>query len=132
MQQITEAITAIGGIFKEGLPAAQVAPELTPLIFDMVSLVARTLKGGRSLEDSIEQAKNAVMQRIQQAAQNPPPDPVQQEMEMKREEHQMDMQGKQLDAEVHQMKASADMQKIVLQTQAAQQKAMMPEPERVQ
>lgn len=99
-QQTSEALTAIGGFFREALPAVQATPELAPLAFEMVGMAARNLKKGRELEDLIEQTKEAIMQKVAAAQQNPQPGPEQQ-------------------------KAEAEKQKIQLQLQADQQKAQM-------
>lgn len=122
-----EMLTSVAGFLEKGVPAVQQVPQLAPLVFEMLAVGLRTFKEGRKLEDVIEQ----VAQSLIQAQQQPPkPDPKQQEMEAKgkmmQEKHQMDMQGKQLDASVHQFKAQADIAKTQIGMQAAQQKAMMP------
>ncbi len=99
-QQTTEALTAIGGFFREALPAVQQAPELAPLAFEMVGMAARNLKKGRELEDIIEQTKNAIMEKVAAAKNQPPPvDPkvqaeaakAQQAMQQADQKHQQDM-----------------------------------------
>ncbi len=129
-----EVVTAMGQYLTQALPIGQAMPPLVPVMFDILGFMVRGFKAGRELEDKLEQAQQQVMDMIQQQAQQPPkPDPeiemAKMEMEQARETHQMDMQGKQLDAQVHQVKAQADLQKMAMQSQAQMQKAMMqPQP----
>lgn len=102
-QQTSEALTAIGGFFREALPAVQSAPELAPLAFEMVGMAARNLKKGRELEDLIEQTKEAIMQKVQAAQQNQQPSPEQQKAEA--EKAKMEMQ-----AGIEQQKMAAQQQ----------------------
>jgi hypothetical protein len=121
-----EMLGAVSGFLEKGLPAVQMEPRLAPLLFEMLSVGLRSFKEGRKLEDVIEQVSQSLAQ-----PQPPKPDPeaekLKAEMEMKREEHGMTMQEKQLDAQVHQFKAQADIQKITTQAQASAQQAMMPQ-----
>jgi hypothetical protein len=130
-QATVEMLGAVAGFLEKGLPAVQMEPRLAPLLFEMLSVGLRSFKEGRKLEDVIEQVAQSLAQ-----PQPPKPDPEQEkikaEMEMKREEHGMTMQEKQLDAQVHQFKAQADMQKIATQSQAQAQQAMMPTQETMQ
>lgn len=102
IKSVTEFIVAWG-------PVVQQQPALLPLAFEMLSAAVRQFKAGRSLEDAIEQAKNALTQAAQQKmAQGPQPDPkvamaqaktqqIAGQTQMQREGHAMDMQGKHMD-----------------------------------
>lgn len=99
-QSRVELLTAMGGFAQQWLPVVQAAPEMMPLVGEMLAFGARGFKAARSLEDKIDE----VMQAIQQRMANPPPPPpdpavMKVEAEMKRDDqkHQMDMQGKQMD-----------------------------------
>jgi hypothetical protein len=85
-EQTVEVMTAVGSFMREALPVVQAVPELSPLAFEMLEMGVRQLKRGRALEDVIEQAKQAVLQKVAQAQQQaqqqqqqpqapPPPDP---------------------------------------------------------
>lgn len=119
-------IAGIATLLEKGIPAVQQVPQLAPLLFKMLDVGIRTFKQGREIEDTIEEVAQALQQ-----PQPPKPDPEQEkikaEIEMKREEHGMDMQAKQLDVQVHQIKAQTDIQKMQHATQAAAQKAMLPQ-----
>jgi hypothetical protein len=64
-QRRTEFVTAIGGLMQQAVPMVQVAPELAGLIKETLLFTARGFRAGRQLEDQIEQALDAVMQRLQ-------------------------------------------------------------------
>ncbi|MBX9772934.1 MAG: hypothetical protein K2Y71_00870 [Xanthobacteraceae bacterium] len=84
-EQTVEVMTAIGSFMREALPVVQAVPELSPLAFEMLEMGVRQLKRGRALEDTIEQSKQAILQKVAQAKQQqqqqaqqpqaPPPDP---------------------------------------------------------
>jgi hypothetical protein len=111
-QQITELLTAIGQFIREGLPAAQASPELTPLLFEMMGVAVRHLKQGRQLEDVIEQTKDAIMQKVAMAQQNPQPTPEQQKLQAEQTKMQMEAQQK---AQEAQQKAALEQQKMELE-----------------
>lgn len=117
-QQTSEALTAIGGFFREALPAVQASPELAPLAFEMVGMAARNLKKGRELEDIIEQTKEAIMQKVQAAAQNPQPSPEQQKAEGEKQKMQMQLQ---MDQQKAQMEAQQAQEQHALDIQAKQE-----------
>lgn len=71
-----EVMTAVGAFVKEAVPLMGQAPELVPFSFELLAFLIRSMKAARPLEDILDQAQQAVMQRIQQAQQQPPqPDP---------------------------------------------------------
>lgn len=157
-QQTTEALTAIGGFFREALPAVMQAPELAPLAFEMVGMAARNLKKGRELEDMIEQTKQAIMQKVAQAQQNPPPNPEQQKLEMQAQleqqkmaaeqqkaqteiafkEKELEIKRQELEIKVQEMQAKLEMerqkaeQEMMLDTQRAQLDAELAQREAAQ
>ena len=99
-QSRVELLTAMGGFAQQWLPVVQAAPEMMPLVGEMLAFGARGFKAARSLEDKIDEVMQAIQQRMANP-QPPPPDPavMKVEAEMKRDDqkHQMDMQGKQMD-----------------------------------
>ena len=125
---VMEVLGGVGKLIAEGAPVAQATPQLAPLLFEMIGMALRTMKHGRQLEDVIDQ----VQQSLAQAAQEPKPDPKAAEAEAKtkmmQEKHQVDMQGKVIDLQVHQAKAQTDMQRLEHQQMMAERQAMMPVP----
>jgi hypothetical protein len=88
-----ELLTAVGGFLQQAVASIPQAPEMAPLLFEMLSMGVRTFKQGKRLEDVIEQTREAIEQKIamaeqqaQMAAQMPPqPDPGQIAAERKNE-----------------------------------------------
>lgn len=114
-QARVEFLTAMGGFAQQWLPMIQAVPEMSKLAGAMLSFGVRGFKAGRSLEDEVEEAMDAISQKIAQAAQQPPPpDPavVKAEAEMKRDEAKfgMEMQGKQMDMQAREAELGMDMQ----------------------
>jgi len=104
-QQTTELIGAIGTFMKEGLPVVQAAPEMAPLAFELLELAVRRLKQGRSIEDVIENTKESVMQKVEQAKQNPQPSPEAQKAEAEKAKMQMQAQLEQQSAQAEAQRA---------------------------
>ena len=123
---------AIGGI-------VQTAPPLLPMFTEVYASFARQFDLGKQAEDALDQMTAQVQQFMQmQQQQAGQPDPAieakQAELGMKREMHQLDMQGKQMDLQVKQQTAVIDLeskqrsaeidaQKAVLGAQIQQQRA---------
>ena len=118
-QQTSEALQAIGGFFREALPAVQAAPELAPLAFEMVGMAARNLKKGRELEDIIEQTKQAIMQKVEAAKQNPQPSPEQQKAELEKQKAEAKVQQ---DQQKHELAMQAKQQEMQFKLQELQLK----------
>lgn len=117
-QSRVELLTAMSGFMQQSLPVVQGAPEMMPLIAEMMAFGVRGFKAGRQLEDKLDE----VMQAIQQRMANPPPpapDPnmMKIEAEMKRDEqkHGLEMQKKQMDVEVTQVKSAIELEKMAAQ-----------------
>jgi len=129
-QQTTEVLGAVSQFLRDGVPAAQAAPELVPLLFEMLEVGVRQFKRGRALEDVIEQTKEALMQKAQQP---PPPDPKIVEAEKKAElerakaeqDAQMAQAKTQADLVMAQEKHNLDLTQAREQHQLAMQKAQM-------
>jgi hypothetical protein len=104
-------LTAMGSFIKEAVPVAQMVPQMTPLMMEMLTFVARGFKAGRQLEEALETAGKALTEASQQAMQpqEQPPDPAQQMM----------LQGEQMKMEALQVKTQADMQKAQVDQQIA-------------
>ncbi len=124
-----EAIQAIGAFIKEALPAVQAAPEILPMISEMLLFLVRRYRAGRVLESAIEQA----MAQLQAAA-SQPKGPSQEQIEAQMQQ-QSDQARMQMEAQVSQMKAQQDaaVQQSKLQAEAQlEQLKMQMENQRMQ
>jgi len=123
-QSRVELLTAMGGFAQQWMPLVQVAPEMMPLVGEMLAFGVRGFKAGRQLEDAIDQTMQAMQQRLSAPPQPPPPDPavVKAEAEMQRDQqaHEMDMAGKQMDLQMKQADMQFKQQSAVIDVQKAQ------------
>lgn len=121
-----EVTTAIGNFLKEALPAVERAPEMLPLVSEMLQFTLRRFKAGRTLESSVEKAMKAIEAKIQQAAQNPQPNPemakVQADAQMEQARAQADAQA---DAARMQMEERLEQQRLALEAQAREREALL-------
>jgi hypothetical protein len=117
-QQRTEFMAAFGATMRDALPMAQQAPEMAPLIGEVVQFVVRTFKGGRQLENAVE----ATIERMNQP--KPPAGPSPEEMQMQAQQ-QMEQAKMQQAQQAEQMKMQATMQAEQMKMQAAQQLEQM-------
>lgn len=126
-----EVLTAMGQFAQQWLPVVQIGgPPMLKLVGEMMAFGVRGVKAGRSLEDTIDEAFQAMGQQMaQQAQQPPPPDPavVKVEAEMKRDEqsHALEMQSKQMDMEAQQASLAMDMQAKQMDLQHKQQTSVI-------
>jgi hypothetical protein len=105
-QQATELLAAMGTFLKDVAPVAQMAPQLLPLLGQMLLYGVRHYRGGRNLEGAVEQtfqalegaAEQAQQAQAQMAQQGPPPDPAvmkaEAEIEMGRQRLNADLEEK--------------------------------------
>lgn len=117
-QAATEVTAAIGTFLKEALPVVQAAPEMLPLVKEMLLFTLRRYRAGRSLEASIETAMKALEAKIQQAQQNPQPNPEMLKVQAEQQAEQMRMQGEQ---QAKAAELQAEQQRIAMEQQAKQQ-----------
>lgn len=106
-----EFLQAMGGFLSQALPMGQQAPELVPLLVDMVKFGVSAYKQAEPIEGTIDQAMEQMKQKQAMAAQQPPqPDP--------------EMVKMQLDQQREQARTEADMQieQIKMQSEAALEK----------
>ncbi len=128
-QAATEVTLAVGQFIKEALPVVQAAPEMLPLVGEMLLFTVRRFRAGRSLEGAIEKAMKQLEAKAQQAAQQPPPpDP---EMIKAQAQQQADQARIQADGQIAQMNAQSQQQteaaKLQHEQQLAQYKAQLDE-----
>lgn len=98
-----EFLQAMGGFLTQALPMGQQAPELVPMLVDMVKFGISAYKQAAPIEGTIEQAMEQLKQKQQKAAQQPPqPDPETIKMQMQQESEQLRAQ---TDMQIEQFKA---------------------------
>lgn len=107
-----EFLQAAGGFLKQAVEAAQMSPELTPLMGEMLMFGVRAFKAGRPLEAAFEQF-------VQQSQQPKPPKPdpeqikMQGQMQIEQAKLQAQTQGKQVE-----MQANMQLEQAKLQSTA--------------
>jgi hypothetical protein len=138
-QNRVEFLTAIGGFLKSGAEIAQIAPDLTPVMQELLMFAARGFHVGRSVEETMERAFKKANDTAKERAKNPPPDPNmvkaqvakelgeakiqqgQQQMQLDKQKSDQEMAIKaqefQFDSAIKQKEAEIDLQ--VQQTKAA-------------
>ncbi|PKR55410.1 hypothetical protein [Thalassospira marina] len=92
-QSAVELVSAVTQFLGQAAQLSGAVPEMTPLMFDLLSMTVRRFKGGRQIEDTIDQTRNQIMARLQQQQSQPPVNP---EMEKLKQEGQIKQ------AEMHQ------------------------------
>ena len=141
-QNANEAVQAIGLFLGQALPMVQQAPEMLPMMSEMLLFLVRRYRAGRGLESAIEQAMKSLQAKAQQAQQQPPQNPEMMKLQAEQQAEQMRMQasaqseqmkmqaqaqleqGKaQLEMQMQEAKAQADMQLEQMKEQFAQQVA---------
>jgi hypothetical protein len=98
-----EFLQAMGGFLSQALPMGQQAPELVPMLVDMVKFGISAYKQAAPIEGTIEQAMEQLKQKQMQASQQPPqPDPETVKLQMQQQADQMRAQ---TDMQIEQFKA---------------------------
>jgi hypothetical protein len=111
-QNRIEFLSAMGSFFHQSLPMIQAAPDLAPMLMEMLKFSVTAFKAGKQLEGIIDQTADELRAKAEQAKGQPkPPTPEQQKM-------QMQMQ-------IEQAKMQADQQKMQATMQFEQQKMQM-------
>lgn len=130
-QEKEQRIAFVEGVTKFIETAGQVTatvPEFAPLAAKMLQFAVRGFRVGRDLESSIEDFCEKAEQKSKEAAANPKPDPetmkAQAEIDRVRIENEgeqannaANLQMKQMDIEIAQIKASADIRSVELKAQ---------------
>jgi hypothetical protein len=117
-QSRTEFMTAFGMTMRDALPMVQQAPEMAPLIGEVLQFVVRTFKGGRSLEAALE----TTIEKMNAPKEPQGPSPEQQQAEAMQQMEQAKMQQAQ---QSEQMKMQATMQAEQMKLQSQQQLEQM-------
>jgi ATPase subunit of ABC transporter with duplicated ATPase domains len=115
----------MGGFLNQALPMGQQAPEMIPMLVELVKFGIGAYKKAEPIEGTIDQAMEQMKQKQQQAAANPtppPPDPEMIKLEAQAQSEQMKMQAT---AQADQMRARVDGQIAQAKAQAEMQIAQM-------
>jgi hypothetical protein len=101
-----EFLQAMGGFLSQALPMGQQAPELVPMLVDMVKFGMSAYKQAEPIEGTIDQALEQMKQKQQMAAQQPPqPDPEMVKMQL---EQQREQARTEADMQIEQIKMQSD------------------------
>ena len=122
-----EFLQAMGGFLTQALPMGQQAPELVPMLIELVKFGVGAYKKAAPIEGTIDQAMQELQMKQQQAAQQPPPpNPEVMKMQAEQQFEQMRMQAQ---AQTEQMKmqatAQAEQMRVQADGQIAQAKAQV-------
>jgi hypothetical protein len=126
-----EFLTAVSQFIQTALPVAQGAPELTPLLMEMLKFGVTAFKAGKQMEGLIDETADKFREQAKAMEGQPkaPPPEVQKaqaESQAKMQEiqakGQMELQLKQADVEVEKMKQEFQSQETQLRMQMEQQR----------
>jgi len=120
-----EFLQAMGGFLTQALPMGQQAPELVPMLIELVKFGVGAYKKAAPIEGTIDQAMQELQMKQQQMAANPtppPPDPEMMKLQAQAQTEQMRMQAT---AQADQMRVQADGQIAQAKAQAEMQIAQM-------
>jgi hypothetical protein len=118
----TEFVTMLGGLISQALPVVQQVPELAPVVGQSLLFVTRAFRAGRQLEDTIEQAVEAITKKAAGAGQQPPPpDP---KMEKIKVDKELGTAKLQITAQDNQAKNQIKAQEIAAKTELGNREIM--------
>ena len=129
-----EFLQAMGGFLTQALPMGQQAPELVPMLIELVKFGVGAYKKAAPIEGTIDQAMQQLQMKQQQmATQPPPPNPEVVKMQAEQQFEQMKMQAQaqneqmkmQATAQADQLRAQADIQVAQAKAQADVQMQQM-------
>ena len=112
-QDRIEFLGAVSSFMQTALPTAMQAPELTPLLMEMLKFGVTAFKTGKGMEGLIDETADKFREQAKQMENQPkPPSPEQQKMQMEMQMAQAKMQAEQQQA---QMDSQLEQQKIQMQ-----------------
>jgi hypothetical protein len=113
----TEFLQAMGGFLTQALPMGQQAPELVPMLIELVKFGVGAYKKAEPIEGAIDQAMDQLKQKQQQMAANPTPPPPDPEMMKLQGQQQIEQMKMQATAQADQLRVQADAQNAQTQAQ---------------
>jgi hypothetical protein len=108
----TAFMAAVGQFISMALPTAQAAPEMTPMLLEMLKFGVTAFKAGKQLEGIIDQTADDLKKQYEATKDQPKPPPVE------IQKAQMDAQGK-----MQQLQMTAQLEQAKLQGQMELEKA---------
>jgi hypothetical protein len=99
---------AVSGFINNSLPVAQNAPELTPLLMEMLKFGVTAFKAGKQMEGLIDETADKFREQAKKMEGQPKPPPV--EIQKVQMQQQADMQKMQAQAQMEQQKLQMEMQ----------------------
>ena len=113
----TEFLQAMGGFLTQALPMGQQAPELVPMLIELVKFGVGAYKKAEPIEGAIDQAMDKLKLKQQQMAANPTPPPPDPEMMKLQGQQQIEQMKMQATAQADQLRVQADAQNAQTQAQ---------------
>jgi hypothetical protein len=121
----TEFLTAIGTFLREALPMAQGAPQVVPMLMELLKFVVSAYKVGKTMQGVIDQTAD----QLKEAAANPPPPPPDPALEKAKIDAQAKQQQLQADMQMEQQRLAMEAQfrerELQLEAQMEQQRNLM-------
>jgi hypothetical protein len=115
-QDRVEFLTAVSQFIQTALPVAQGAPELTPLLMEMLKFGVTAFKAGKGMEGLIDETADKFRQQAKDAEGQPkPPSPEMQKLQMQAQMEQTKLQAQ----------SQAKQAEMQMQMQIEQQKMQM-------
>jgi hypothetical protein len=122
-QDRVEFLTAVSQFIQTALPVAQGAPELTPLLMEMLKFGVTAFKAGKGMEGLIDETADKFRNQAKAAEGQPkPPSPEEQKMQMQMQMEQAKMQA-QAQAKQAEMQMEMQMEQQKMQMQMELEKA---------
>jgi hypothetical protein len=114
-QDRIEFLGAVSSFMQTALPTAMQAPELTPLLMEMLKFGVTAFKAGKGMEGLIDETADKFREQAKQMEGQPkPPSPEQQklqaQMQLEQAKMQAEQQQSQLDAQLEQQKMQMQME----------------------
>jgi hypothetical protein len=116
-----ELVTAVGGFLDKAVMAGSTAPEIIPMLGELMMFAIRSFKSARPIEQAFEDAMDA-LQKAASQPKGPPPEVQKAQMEAQTEIQVASMKAK-LDAQVEQAKQQAQSQQAAQQNQIEEARA---------
>jgi len=104
----TAFLAAVGQFVSMALPTAQAAPEMTPMLLEMLKFGVTAFKAGKQLEGIIDQTTDDMKKQYEATKGQPKPPPV--EMQKAQMDNQSKMQQLQMTAQLEQAKLQGQME----------------------
>lgn len=110
-----ELVTAVGGFLDKAVMAGSTAPEIIPMLGELMMFAIRSFKSARPIEQAFEDAMDA-LQKAASQPKGPPPEVQKAQMEAQTQIQVASMKAK-LDAQVEQAKQQAQSQQAATENQ---------------